>query len=249
MFRPTIEPGKARFIWLGTTRRFEAFTFLIRDTEHGLFQVHAYPFDQATSTFIVETDPDTWQRAGLDTRERRGQRRLPRGRCSPRSSQGHRLMTNKSAWINFRTISCERWSHGNDRAHRRRRPHGPLLDRLGHQAGDGGLDRAGPRARARNPTTSRPRCAAYHEARWLDVAKLQRAARVSQAWFEDISRYKHMAPEQLVLSMMTRSKRVTHGNLRVRDADYVAGVDRWFAASTAAPRSARRCSPRSRCAG
>jgi anthraniloyl-CoA monooxygenase len=72
--------------------------------------------------------------------------------------------------------------------------------------------------------------AAYHEGRWLDVAKLQRAARVSQAWFEDISRYKHMAPEQLVLSMMTRSKRVTHGNLRVRDAGYVAGVDRWFSA-------------------
>ena len=232
VFKPTIEPGKARFIWLGTTRRFEAFTFLIRDTEHGLFQVHAYPFDQTTSTFIVETDPDTWQRAGLDRASVEESVAYLEALFAP-ELQGHRLMTNKSAWINFRTISCERWSHGNmvligDAAHTAHFSIGSgtklaMEDAIALAA-----------ALERQPGDIPAALAAYHEARWLDVAKLQRAARVSQAWFEDISRYKHMAPEQLVLSMMTRSKRVTHGNLRVRDANYVAGVDRWFAESTGA---------------
>jgi anthraniloyl-CoA monooxygenase len=232
VFQPSIEPGKARFIWLGTSRRFEAFTFIIRDTEHGLFQVHAYPFDANTSTFIVETDPETWRRAGLDTAS------IPDSvayleRLFAPELQGHRLLTNKSAWLNFREVACKTWWHKNmvligDAAHTAHFSIGSgtklamedsiaLVAALQHNTDDipGAL-------------------AAYHEARWLDVAKLQRAARVSQAWFEDISRYKHMAPEQLVLSMMTRSKRVTHGNLRVRDAGYVAEVDRWFAGHSAA---------------
>ena len=232
VFQPSIEPGKARFIWLGTSRRFEAFTFIIRDTEHGLFQVHAYPFDANTSTFIVETDPETWRRAGLDTAS------IPDSvayleRLFAPELQGHRLLTNKSAWLNFREVACKTWWHKNmvligDAAHTAHFSIGSgtklamedsiaLVAALQHNTDDipGAL-------------------AAYHEARWLDVAKLQRAARVSQAWFEDISRYKHMAPEQLVLSMMTRSKRVTHGNLRVRDAGYVAELDQWFAGHSAA---------------
>jgi len=232
VFQPSIEPGKARFIWLGTTRRFEAFTFIIRDTEHGLFQVHAYPFDADTSTFIVETDPETWRRAGLDTASVAESVAYLERLFAP-ELQGHRLMTNKSAWINFRTIACKTWWHRNmvligDAAH------------TAHFSIGSGTKLAMEDAIAlvaalqHHPADIPAALAAYHEARWLDVAKLQRAARVSQAWFEDISRYKHMAPEQLVLSMMTRSKRVTHGNLRVRDAGYVAEVDRWFAGHSSA---------------
>jgi anthraniloyl-CoA monooxygenase len=232
VFQPSIEPGKARFIWLGTSRRFEAFTFIIRDTEHGLFQVHAYPFDANTSTFIVETDPETWRRAGLDTAS------IPDSvayleRLFAPELQGHRLLTNKSAWLNFREVACKTWWHKNmvligDAAHTAHFSIGSgtklaMEDSIALVA-----------ALQRNTDDIPGALAAYHEARWLDVAKLQRAARVSQAWFEDISRYKHMAPEQLVLSMMTRSKRVTHGNLRVRDAGYVAEVDRWFAGHSAA---------------
>ncbi len=232
VFQPSIEPGKARFIWLGTTRRFEAFTFIIRDTEHGLFQVHAYPFDANTSTFIVETDPETWRRAGLDTAS------IPDSvayleRLFAPELQGHRLMTNKSSWLNFREVACKTWWHRNmvligDAAHTAHFSIGSgtklaMEDSIALVA-----------ALQQRPDDIPGALAAYHEARWLDVAKLQRAARVSQAWFEDISRYKHMAPEQLVLSMMTRSKRVTHGNLRVRDAGYVAEVDRWFAGHSAA---------------
>lgn len=232
VFEPTIEPGKARFIWLGTSRHFEAFTFIIRESEHGLFQVHAYPFDAETSTFIVETDAETWQRAGLDAASVEESVAYLERLFAP-ELQGHRLRTNKSAWISFRTISCKRWWHGNmvligDAAHTAHFSIGSgtklaMEDSIALVA-----------ALERHPGDVPAALAAYHEGRWLDVAKLQRAARVSQAWFEDISRYKHMAPEQLVLSMMTRSKRVTHGNLRVRDAGYVAGVDRWFAAESGA---------------
>ncbi len=228
VFQPTIEPGTARFIWLGTSRHFEAFTFIIRESEHGLFQVHAYPFDAETSTFIVETDAETWRRAGLDVASVEESVAYLQRLFAP-ELQGHGLRTNKSAWICFRTIACKTWWHGNtvligDAAH------------TAHFSIGSGTKLAMEDAIAlvaalqRHPGDVPAALAAYHEGRWLDVAKLQRAARVSQAWFEDISRYKHMAPEQLVLSMMTRSKRVTHGNLRVRDAGYVAGVDRWFAA-------------------
>jgi len=232
VFQPSIVPGKARFIWLGTTRHFEAFTFIIRDTEHGLFQVHAYPFDANTSTFIVETDPETWRRAGLDTASLADSVAYLERLFAP-ELQGHPLMTNKSAWLNFREVACKTWWHRNivligDAAH------------TAHFSIGSGTKLAMEDAIAlvaalqQKPGDIQGALAAYHEARWLDVAKLQRAARVSQAWFEDISRYKHMAPEQLVLSMMTRSKRVTHGNLRVRDAGYVAEVDRWFAGHSAA---------------
>ncbi len=233
MFQPTIEPGKARFIWLGTTRRFEAFTFIIRDTDHGLFQVHAYPFDRDTSTFIVETDPETWRRAGLDTASVDESVAFLERLFAP-ELQGHPLLTNNSAWISFRTISCKQWWHGNlvligDAAHTAHFSIGSgtklaMEDAIALAA-----------ALQAHPGDVPAALSAYHAARWLEVAKLQRAARVSQAWFEDISRYRGMAPEQLVLSMMTRSKRVTHGNLRVRDPGYIAEVDEWFRGTVGAP--------------
>jgi anthraniloyl-CoA monooxygenase len=233
VFQPTIVPGKARFIWLGTTRRFEAFTFIIRDNEHGLFQVHAYPFDEDTSTFIVETDPDTWRRAGLDTASVEHSVAYLKELFAP-ELQGHRLLTNNSTWISFRTISCDRWWHNNlvligDAVHTAHFSIGSGTKLAMEDA----IALAG--ALVERPGDIPAALAAYQEARWLEVAKLQRAARVSQAWFEDISRYRKMAPEQLVLSMMTRSKRVTHGNLRVRDPGYIAAVDEWFAGSAAAP--------------
>lgn len=233
VFQPTIEPGKARFIWLGTTRRFDAFTFIIRDTEHGLFQVHAYPFDRDTSTFIVETDPETWRRAGLDTASIDESVAFLERLFAP-ELQGHHLLTNNSAWISFRTISCKQWWHGNlvligDAAHTAHFSIGSgtklaMEDAIALAA-----------ALQAHPGDVPAALSAYHAARWLEVAKLQRAARVSQAWFEDISRYRGMAPEQLVLSMMTRSKRVTHGNLRVRDPSYIAEVDEWFRGTVDAP--------------
>ncbi|MEZ4450496.1 MAG: bifunctional salicylyl-CoA 5-hydroxylase/oxidoreductase [Nannocystaceae bacterium] len=226
VFQPTIVPGKAKFIWLGTTLRLEAFTFLVRECEHGLFTVHAYPFDAETSTFIVETDEETWTRAGLD-RASVDDSVAYLERLFAADLQGHRLLTNKSAWINFRTIACKTWSTGKI----------VLIGDAAHTAhfsiGSGtklAMEDAIELCAALQRAESIPDAlAAYHGARWLDVAKLQRAAAVSQRWFEEIKRYRGFEPQQFVASMMTRSKRVTHDNLRVRDPKYVESLDRWYA--------------------
>ncbi|MBK8262196.1 MAG: bifunctional salicylyl-CoA 5-hydroxylase/oxidoreductase [Nannocystis sp.] len=227
VFRPTVEPGLAKFIWLGTTRVFEAFTFIIREDAHGgLFQAHAYPFAPGFSTFIVETDEQSWRRAGLDAMS------VDEGvayceRLFAPELAGHRLLTNKSAWINFRTITCETWHAGNV----------VLLGDAVHTAhfsiGSGTKLAMEDAIALQQAVAGEPdvpaALALYQESRWLECAKLQRAAGVSRRWFEQIARYRDFAPEQFIASLMTRSKRITHGNLRLRDPAYVADLDRWYA--------------------
>lgn len=227
VFQPTITEGKAKYIWLGTNKRLSAFTFYVRENEHGMFVVHAYPFDQATSTFIVETDVETWRRAGLD-RMTTEETLAYCERLFAEELAGHRLMSNKSAWLSFREVKCARWWSGKV----------VLIGDAAHTAhfsiGSGtklAMEDAIALSEALLRESSVPAALqAYQEDRWLEVAKLQRAARTSQAWFEDVRRYKDLDPQQFVLSMMTRSKRVTYDNLRVRDREYVGAYDRWFAA-------------------
>ncbi len=226
-FKPDIEVGRAKFIWLGTTRLFDKFTFIIKENEHGLFQVHAYQFEEGTSTFIVECDEDSWRAAGLeDASEEESIAYCER--LFAEELQGHSLMGNFSRWINFRRVKNERWHHENvvligDAAHTAHFSIGSgtklamedaiHLSKALCEAGDdisGGLD-------------------AYYERRWLDVAKLQRAAQVSRHWFEDISRYRRFDPQQFAVSLLSRSKRITHGDLKLRDPDYIGKLDEWFA--------------------
>lgn len=226
VFEPTIEEGRAKYIWLGATGRLPAFTFFVRENEHGMFTVHAYPFDENTSTFIVETDPESWKRAGLDTMSAEESVAYCE-KLFAEELQGQRLLINKASWLSFRMVTCKRWWHDNV----------VLIGDAAHTAhfsiGSGtklAMEDSIALVEALQKHEKVPEAlAAYHEARWLDVAKLQRAARVSQAWFEDIRRYKDLEPQQFVLSMMTRSKRVTYENLRVRDDAYVGELDRWYA--------------------
>ena len=226
-FQPSVVPGRAKFIWLGTTRRFDAFKFFIRKNEHGVFQVHAYPFDAEQSTFIVETDEATWQSAGLDRMS------IDEGvrYCETLFAQeldGHRLLTNKSDWINFRLVTNQTWHHHNvvligDAAHTAHFSIGSgtklamedaivLVEALGESA------------------TVQEALVEYERRRWVDVAKLQKAAKTSQTWFENIARYRDDPPLQFAVNLLSRSKRVTYGNLRVRDPGFVKRLDRWFAA-------------------
>lgn len=226
VFEPTIEEGRAKYIWLGATGRLPAFTFFVRENEHGLFTVHAYPFDEHSSTFIVETDPESWRRAGLDAMTPEASVAYCEALFAEELA-GMRLLLNKSTWLSFREVKCKRWWSGNV----------VLIGDAAHTAhfsiGSGtklAMEDSIALCEALQRESSVPAAlAAYHEARWLEVAKLQRAAKVSQAWFEDIKRYKELEPQQFVLSMMTRSKRVTYENLRVRDREYVGELDRWFA--------------------
>lgn len=229
VFEPEIEPGRAKFVWLGSTKRFDTFTFYIKENEHGLFQVHAYQFNEDQSTFIVECDEDTWRRAGLDQADE--SRTI--GYCEAlfaEELEGARLLGNHSNWINFRRVKCKRWHHENmvligDAAHTAHFSIGSGTKLAMEDA----IELVA--AVEEHPGDIPSSLQAYWDRRWLDVAKLQRAAAVSRHWFEEISRYKHFDPQQFTASLLSRSKRITHGNLALRDPEYVAQLDRWFAQS------------------
>jgi len=225
-FQPDIQAGKSKYIWLATRRVFESFLFIVRENEHGLFQVHAYPFDRDMSTFIVETDEESWRRAGLENASEEASASYCERLFAPELN-GHRLLSNKSAWISFRRIKNATWRYRNvvligDAAH------------TAHFSIGSGTKLAMEDAIALSQALLKhsdvsSALEAYEQERWVDVAKLQRAAEVSQQWFEDIKRWKDFDPEQFAVKLLCRSKRVTHENLSVRDPEYIARVDRWFA--------------------
>jgi anthraniloyl-CoA monooxygenase len=226
-FEPEVEFGTAKFVWLGSTKLWDTFTFIIKENEHGLFQVHAYRFDQDTSTFIVECDEQSWRNAGLDHTDEAGTIAYCE-RLFAEELDGARLLGNASVWRNFPRVRNRSWYHRNivllgDAAH------------TAHFSIGSGTKLAMEDAIAlvaafeRNPRDVTAALENYQDGRWLDVAKLQRAAAVSRHWFEDIARYREMEPEQLFASLLSRSKRITHENLAVRDPAYGATLDEWFA--------------------
>jgi anthraniloyl-CoA monooxygenase len=225
-FRPTIELGRAKFIWLGTTRPFEAFTFFCKENEHGFFTVHAYQFDEKTSTFIVETDEESWRSAGLDGGDIDHTVAYLEDLFRD-ELEGHRLLTNKSEWINFRRVKNEHWYRGNV----------VLLGdavRTAHFSVGSGSKLAMEDAIAlelylRECDTLGDALASYEEERKWFSDKLQLMAQESRRWFETIKRRRHLEPEQFAYAMMTRNKRLGHDQLRERDEAYAARVDRWFA--------------------
>ncbi|MDR7482265.1 MAG: FAD-dependent monooxygenase [Armatimonadota bacterium] len=230
-FTPTLDVGRTRYIWLGTTRWLDAFTFIIRDGPDGLFQVHAYPFDGTTSTFIVECAEEVWRAAGLAEADEAASlaycQRLFGDFLADRP-----LLSNNSRWINFVTVRCARWWHQNV----------VLLGDAAHTAhfsiGSGTkLAMEDAVALARAFETHRDRETAFNDyeaTRRPAVEALQQAAAESQTYFERLRRYLHLAPPQFAFHLMTRSGRISYDSLRVRDPLFVAGVDRWFAAHAAA---------------
>jgi len=227
-FRPSIDWRHCRFCWLGTTRPLRAFTFIFRENEHGLFQVHAYPFEKNLSTFIVECHEDTWKRAGLD----RASEAETVAYCEKLFADhldGHPLLVNRSIWRRFPTIRCERWTHGNvvlvgDAAHTAHFSIGSGT-KLAMEDSIALVD-----AFRRIGTDDVPRAlAAYEEARRIDVLKTQRAAQTSLEWFENSRRYLRQQPLQFTFNLMTRSKQITYDNLAKRDPNLVRRVtDAWW---------------------
>lgn len=242
VFKPDMVMRPNRYIWLGTDKRFDAFTFDFRRTEHGWFQAHIYRFDDTTSTFIVETTDEVFKAHGIDKMDQ-DQSVAFCENLFAETLDGHRLMTNAqhlrgSAWLNFGRLICEKWSHFNGNSHV------VLMGDSAHTAhfaiGSGtklaiddaieltrqfdliGHDKAGIPAVL----------AAYEEIRRVDVARIQNAARNAMEWFEVVgTRYADtLEPEQFMYSMLTRSQRISHENLRLRDKDWLEGYERWFAA-------------------
>ena len=236
-FGPTLDRRQCKFMWLGTDLVFEAFTFHIVETEYGVFQIHGYPYDETMSTFIVETDEETWRRAGLDAREAHP---FAPGENDEESIAfcrelfadilgDHTLVANNSRWLNFNTVRNAHWSHENV----------VLLGDAAHTAhfsiGSGtklAMEDAIALAWAfRDRDDVRGALTAYEEERRSVVESTQRAAQASLEWFEGIARYVGQEPSVFAFNLLTRSRRITYDNLRVRDPGFVASVDDDFTRS------------------
>lgn len=230
-FKPNLDRRLCRFVWLGTTLPLDAFTFIFEATEHGWFTVHAYRFDAKTSTFIVECREETWLAHGLDKAGTDETIAFCERMFAP-YLRGHRLMTNSAhlrgrEWLNFTRVSNERWYDGNV----------VLIGDAAHTAhfsvGSGtklALEDAIGLADALAVHGDLPSALREYEAqRSVEVLKLQNAARNSTEWFENVARYATLPPEQFAYSLLTRSQRIGHENLRLRDTTYVERMEGWFA--------------------
>ncbi|HEY7650660.1 MAG TPA: FAD-dependent monooxygenase, partial [Methylomirabilota bacterium] len=229
-FEPEVDWRPNKFVWLGTTCPFPAFTFMFKKTHHGLWRVHAYRYDPDHATFILECRAETWERAGLDRADEHDTVAFAQ-QLFARELGGHRLLSNRSVWRGFSTVRNARWHWRNV----------VLIGDAAHTAhfsiGSGtklAMEDAIALARALGEHRQVPAAlAAYESERRPHVEAVQRAAQVSLEWFEETERYDGLEPVQFAFSLLTRSLRVTHENLRVRDAKFVETVDRWFAGRAA----------------
>ncbi|MFC7535886.1 bifunctional salicylyl-CoA 5-hydroxylase/oxidoreductase [Sphingomonas sp. GCM10030256] len=232
VFGVEVDVRRNKFVWLGTGKAFDAFTFAFEQTDAGWVWAHAYRFDEELSTFIVEMSEETWRGLGLDAMAQDAATALCE-RIFARHLDGEKLLSNSShlrgsaAWLNFRRISCKRWHHGNlvllgDAAH------------TAHFSIGSGTKLALEDAIALADVLNRPglpldrALEKYQSEREIEVVKLQNSARNSTEWFETLERYLHFEPIQFAYSLLTRSQRISHDNLRVRDSRWLEGVERWF---------------------
>ncbi len=241
-FHPNLDGRKAPYIWLGTTQRFDAFTFIFVINDAGVFQVHAYRFEEAQSAFIVECDERSWRNAGFDRMDAGETLAACEAMFGPWLG-GHRLMHNAphqraKPWLTFVRVSNASWYHGNvvligDAAHTAHFSIGSgtklaledaiVLARVVDEHGTMDLPHALQR---------------YQDERMTEALRLQNAARNSMEWFENVRRYVNLDPPQFAYSLLTRSQRVSHENLRMRDGGYLSEVERWFASRAATSSSA-----------
>src|SRR3954470_7344495 len=244
--QPDIDLRKCRFVWLGTHKKFDAFTFAFEETPFGWFQAHAYQFDGDTSTFIVETPEEVWLKAGMDKMEKEESIAFCE-KLFAKYLDGNPLMSNtahlrgSAQWIRFPRVVCKSWVHDNGRA--------PvvLMGDAAHTAhfsvGSGtklALEDSIELARciARQPGDLAQALQDYEAVRSIEVLKIQNAARNSTEWFENVDRYVNLPPEQFAYSLLTRSQRISHENLRVRDKEYVEQYEDWIAERAGAHRTA-----------
>jgi anthraniloyl-CoA monooxygenase len=233
-FKPNIQERKNRFIWLGSNKKLEAFTFDFKETEWGWFTLHGYRFDEDWSTFIIETPEINWLKAGIDKMETQESIALCE-RLFAERLEGNALISNathlrgSAVWLKFRRILCEKWHHKNivligDAAH------------TAHFSIGSGTKLAMEDAMALfrvlsnhegNISSALQR---YQDEREIEALKLQSAARNRMEWFEQVERYMQFDPEQFAYSLLTGSQRIGHENLKLRDAQYVESVEKWFAA-------------------
>jgi anthraniloyl-CoA monooxygenase len=244
-FRPTLETRRCKYVWLGTDLVFDAFKFHILDTPAGVMQIHGYPYSPDASTFILEVHEDVWRRAGF---AEIAPDSLPPGQSDEHSIRlirelcagvlgDHRVFANNSKWTSFNIVRCASWRHENV----------VLLGDAAHTAhfsiGSGTKlameDALAMAACLHEQPSVDLALTAYETERRPVVASTQRAAQASLEWFENIGQYTDQDPHEFAFNIMTRSRRVTYDNLRLRDPEFVAELDRWFASQQDAPAEVR----------
>ena len=241
-FQPSLDWRKCKFTWLGTTLPMDAFTFWFERTEFGVFQVHAYPFEEGLGTFIVECTEEAWRAAGLDKADEAATIAFCE-RVFARKLGGHKLVANRSIWRTFPTVRCGAWTKGNlvligDAAH------------TAHFSIGSGTKLAMEDAIALRDAFVRhgvqdvpATLAKYEEERKTEVLKLQKAAQTSLEWFENSARYMDQDPVEFTFNLMTRSKRITYENLRKRDPELVRRATERYARARGRATAAGRATP------
>jgi len=240
-FKAQVAVHPTKYVWFGSDLPLDAFTFIFRRNDDGLFQVHAYPFDARPCTFIVECPEDAWRRAGMESASEAESIAYCEALFQP-ELHGRRLMSNRSLWVNFLTLRQESWHHGNvvllgDAAH------------TAHFSIGSGTKLAMEDSIALVDALRRHRDLGaalndYEMERQPVVERFQEAALESSSYFEHVSRYAHFDPRQFAFNLLTRSRRITYINLTQRDPELVRTVDSWFAAAaTGSPDGAVRLSP------
>ncbi|MDC0989575.1 FAD-dependent monooxygenase [Rhodospirillales bacterium] len=231
--KPRIDIRKTKFVWLGTTQKFDAFTFIFKENEHGWFYNHAYQYGQgvgkAASTWILETHEDTWQNAGLD-KASEDETIAYFEELFKEELDGHRIVSNKSVWRNFPVISAEKWSHENivligDAVHTAQFSIGSgtkiaMEDAI---ALSGSVVRSG-----FTDGNIHEALTQYETERKDIIARLQRTALVSLSWYENARRYNVLSPKQYAFNFLSRNKGVTYENLKLRDPVYGADINHWY---------------------
>ncbi|MDQ3272881.1 MAG: bifunctional salicylyl-CoA 5-hydroxylase/oxidoreductase [Pseudomonadota bacterium] len=239
-FKPDVDLRACRFVWLGTHKTFDAFTFAFEQTEHGWFAAHAYKFDDNTSTFIVETPEAVWKAHGLDAMSQEEGIAFCE-QLFAKYLDGNALMNNathvrgSAIWIRFPRVVCERWVH-HETINGKDVPI-VLMGDAAHTAhfsiGSGtklALEDAIELTHCFAQTPEPAKALETYEAlRSVEVLKIQNAARNSTEWFENVDRYSGLDAEQFFYSLLTRSQRISHENLRVRDASWLQGYEQWLA--------------------
>ncbi|QBS36635.1 bifunctional salicylyl-CoA 5-hydroxylase/oxidoreductase [Thermaerobacter sp. FW80] len=244
-FQPEIEWGKCRYVWLGTHKPFKAFTFAFEQTQWGWFTAHAYPFDHQTSTFIVETPEEVWKAAGMDRMEKEESIAFCE-RLFARHLDGHALMSNaahlrgSAQWLRFPWLHCKSWVH---RLDVKGRPvplvlMGDAAHTVHFSVGSGtklamedaiGLVKAFAKYGDQDERAVVAALKAYEADRKVELLRLRNAARNSADWFENVKRYAYLEPEQFAYTLLTRSQRLFHEELRQRDSNYIKRFEIWFA--------------------
>ncbi|MGB6105171.1 MAG: bifunctional salicylyl-CoA 5-hydroxylase/oxidoreductase [Pusillimonas sp.] len=241
-YKPDIDTRQCRFVWLGTHQTFDAFTFAFVQTEHGWFQAHAYQFEPGMSTFIVETLDETWKAAGLEAMSQEDGIAYCEQLFAP-WLDGNALISNaghlrgSAIWIRFPRVICDTW------VHRQTLPNGRgvpvvLMGDAAHTAhfsiGSGTKLALEDAIELHDSIKVHPgdlgaALAHYQDVRSVEVLKIQNAARNSTEWFENVKRYAQFEPQQFAYSLLTRSQRISHENLRLRDAAWLEDYERWLA--------------------